>query len=234
MPRTTEADKAARRRQIIDAAYRCFSRRGFQHTSMRDIYQEAHLSAGAVYHYFASKEAVIAASFQFDAERSRAQFAAATTRQDPVPALIELFYFFSTGLEDAAALGASRVNVQAWAEALQNPVLLATIRHAFAGYGEALTAIVASAQRTEAINPRLDPRAVASALLSLYLGLELQKVWDPTLVVPTYRAVVAALIGGTFSVPDGHGGRSGDGRGSNLEGMDDRVNNHNVNNHNQA
>ncbi len=227
MPKTTDADKAARRRQIIDAAYRCFSRQGFQHTSMRDIYQEARLSAGAVYHYFASKEAIIAASFQFDAERSRSQFAAATMRQAPVPALIELFGFFSTGLEDAAALGASRVNVQAWAEALQNPLLFATIRRAFAGYSEALTAIVVGAQSTAAINPRLDPRAVASTLLSLYLGLELQKVWDPTLAVSTYRAAVAALIGGTFSVPEGAGGRTDDSIGSELEGTDDRAKNRN-------
>ncbi|HEY8745777.1 MAG TPA: TetR/AcrR family transcriptional regulator [Chloroflexota bacterium] len=227
MPKTTDADKAARRRQIIDAAYRCFSRQGFQHTSMRDIYQEAHLSAGAVYHYFASKEAIVAASFQFDAERSRAQFAAITMRQAPVPALIELFGFFSAGLEDAAALGASRVNVQAWAEALQNPLLLATIRRAFAGYSEALTAIVAGAQGTAAINPRLDPRAVAHTLLSLYLGLELQKVWDPTLEVSTYREAVAALIGGTFSVPVGDGGQSGEETRIEQEETNDRVNNRN-------
>lgn len=207
MPKTTEADKAARRTQIIDAAYRCFARQGLHHTSMRDIYQEAQLSAGAVYHYFASKEDIIAASFQFDADRSRAIFDAAQQRAAPLSALDDLFGFFSAGLEDAANLGACRVNVQAWAEALQTPHLLATIRQAFDAYGTALSAIVTEGQQSSTIDARLDPQAVARTLIALYLGLEVQKAWDPLLNVSTYREVVTALIGGTFSRPDGEGGR---------------------------
>ncbi len=224
MPKTTAAAKAARQRQIVEAAYRCFARQGFHHTSMRDIYQEAHLSAGAVYHYFASKADIIAASFHSDAERSRPVFDAVQRRHAPVPALLELFGFFFAGLEDAAAIGAGRVNVQAWAEALHDPSLLATIRLAFDGYREALLDIVADAQRTAAINPHLDPRAVAHALISLYLGLELQKAWDPALDVLTYREAVLALVGGTFMVPDGNLGRIGDGRGRQWEDRDGQLN----------
>ena len=77
MPKVTEAYSAARRQQIIDAAYRCFARKGFHQATMRDIYAEANLSAGAVYHYFDSKAAIIQASFEFDYERSLALFDAA-------------------------------------------------------------------------------------------------------------------------------------------------------------
>ncbi|MCB0123896.1 MAG: helix-turn-helix transcriptional regulator, partial [Caldilineaceae bacterium] len=77
MPKVTEAHSAARRQQIIDAAYRCFARKGLNQTTMRDIYGEAQLSPGAVYHYFDSKDAIIQASFEFDYERSLAIFDAA-------------------------------------------------------------------------------------------------------------------------------------------------------------
>ena len=56
MPKVSQEYSEARRRQIIDAAYQCFARKGFHQTTMRDIYAEAKLSAGSVYHYFDSKE----------------------------------------------------------------------------------------------------------------------------------------------------------------------------------
>lgn len=55
MPRVSEAHLAARRQQILEAAWRCFSRQGFHATSMQDVFAESGMSAGAVYRYFPSK-----------------------------------------------------------------------------------------------------------------------------------------------------------------------------------
>ncbi|HEY9407971.1 MAG TPA: helix-turn-helix domain-containing protein, partial [Jiangellaceae bacterium] len=52
MPRVSEAHLAARRDQILQAAWTCFARDGFHATSMQDVFAEAGLSAGAVYRYF--------------------------------------------------------------------------------------------------------------------------------------------------------------------------------------
>ena len=49
MPKVSEQHREARRDQIVDAALRCFSRKGFQRTSMADIIAESGLSAGAIY-----------------------------------------------------------------------------------------------------------------------------------------------------------------------------------------
>jgi len=62
VPKVSEEHADARRQQIIDAAYRCFARKGFHQATMRDIYEEAGLSPGAVYHYFDSKDEIIRAS----------------------------------------------------------------------------------------------------------------------------------------------------------------------------
>jgi len=194
VPKVTEAHSAARRRQIVDAAYRCFARKGFHQTSMRDIYKEANLSPGAVYHYFESKDAIIQASFSFDLQRGLDQFDAAIASDDPAKALLDLIDFFFQGLANAAALGASRVNVQGWGEALVNPPLLETLRLVLSRSLDALSQIVARAQESGQIDRSLDARSVGRALLSLYYGLELQKALNEEVEFGPYVAAVKALI----------------------------------------
>jgi AcrR family transcriptional regulator len=194
MPKVTEAHSAARRQQIIDAAYRCFARKGFHQATMRDIYEEAKLSPGAVYHYFPSKDAIIQASFEFDYQRSLALFEAATASDDPLNALTELIAFFFRGLEGAAELGADRVNVQGWGEALINPPLRESLQRVMTQYLAALSQIVRQAQAIEQIDPSLDPQALGRILLSLYYGLELQKALDPQIAIAPYAAAIAALL----------------------------------------
>src|SRR6202035_3856468 len=62
-----------KRQEILEAAGRCFARRGFQGATISDICTEANISPGHLYHYFAGKEAIIAgmaeARLAFAAER---------------------------------------------------------------------------------------------------------------------------------------------------------------------
>jgi AcrR family transcriptional regulator len=194
MPKVSREHGEARRRQIIDAAYRCFARKGFHQTTMRDIYEEAHLSPGAVYHYFAGKDEIVEASFDFDYERSLERFDAARASDDPLTALNSLVGFFFRGLDEAATLGAGRVNVQGWGEAFVNPRLRETIRRVFDSYLEALAWIVRRAQESGQLDRSLDPRAVSQLLLSLYCGLELQKALDPDLDVGKYTTAAKGLL----------------------------------------
>jgi AcrR family transcriptional regulator len=50
-----------RREQILDAAMRVFAEKGFTRTTNKDIASEAGITAGLIYHYFESKEAVFKA-----------------------------------------------------------------------------------------------------------------------------------------------------------------------------
>lgn len=63
--RRTQAD--ARREQFLDVALTLFSERGFDGTSMKDLAQATGVAPGLVYHYFASKNELLAAVL---AERS--------------------------------------------------------------------------------------------------------------------------------------------------------------------
>ena len=55
-----EREKQRRREEIIDAARKVFSDRGFGKAKMEDIAQEAELSAGTIYLYFKNKEELYA------------------------------------------------------------------------------------------------------------------------------------------------------------------------------
>lgn len=194
MPRVTEAHSAARRQEIIDAAYRCFARKGFHQTTMREIYAEANLSPGAIYHYFDSKDAIIRASFEFDSQRGMALFEAAMVRDDPIRAIHELIDFFFKGLESAAALSAPRVNVQGWGEALVNPPLQNALQKIFEQNLEALKQIINTAQARGEIDPALNSSAVARMVLSLYYGLELQLALYGKVDVEQYATAVKTLL----------------------------------------
>jgi AcrR family transcriptional regulator len=198
MPKVNEAYLDQRRQQIIDAAFRCFGRKGFHQTTMRDIYAEAGLSAGAIYHYFNSKEEIIKASFIFDYQRGLPLFQQAVQDPDPLPAIARLLDFFYAGLESAAALGADRVNIQGWAEALVNPQLLLPLRQSLQAFLDELSKLVRRGQAMGVIYPTLDPEAVGEVILSTYFGLYLQKAFQPDLNVAKYKAAVLSLFDGSF------------------------------------
>ncbi len=60
MARTTKIVED-RREQILDAAMRVFSQKGFTRATNKDIAREAGITPGLIYHYFESKEAVLRA-----------------------------------------------------------------------------------------------------------------------------------------------------------------------------
>jgi AcrR family transcriptional regulator len=62
----------ATRQHVLDTALALFRRQGFARTTMRDIAEAADLSLGAAYHYFASKEALVMAYYEWmQAEHER-------------------------------------------------------------------------------------------------------------------------------------------------------------------
>lgn len=61
-----EANTAAKRKQIMLAAMRCFARLGLQRTSMKDICRETHMTPGHLYYYFPNKNAIMEALFEIE------------------------------------------------------------------------------------------------------------------------------------------------------------------------
>ncbi|QWF77785.1 TetR/AcrR family transcriptional regulator [Amycolatopsis sp. CA-230715] len=147
MPRVSQQYKDDQRAQILDAARRCFVRNGFHQTSMQDVFTEAGKSAGAVYRYFPSKEAMIVATATQNLEDVgdvlRAAVAAGTGR-GLGPVLAEL-------LDAVAARHAEHqlaaVALMVWSESLRDQALADRLRESIAAMSADLADLVRERQQ---------------------------------------------------------------------------------------
>lgn len=103
MPKVSASHKENRREQILEAAGRCFGRKGYMSTNMQEIFREAGLSAGAVYSYFKSKQeiylALMAQNLELDLRRYRA---VVEQEADPWSKLQSLVAFYMADFADPA------------------------------------------------------------------------------------------------------------------------------------
>jgi AcrR family transcriptional regulator len=121
MPRLSQHDLEARRRQIREAANRCFARKGVQATTMREIFAEAGLSAGAVYNYFKTKEELIEAGIIESTKESIDTIARAAETMT----FREIIELFLADLEASATDGRAKATPMIHAEVAIRPALLA-------------------------------------------------------------------------------------------------------------
>jgi AcrR family transcriptional regulator len=163
MPKVSDAHLAARRRQILDAAGRCFAREGFHRTSMQDIVRESGVSAGLVYRYFAGKDDIIAAIVTEWHEQRQALLDSGLPS-----AYLELLR--SIGRPEAR--DDLRLGVQVWAEAVRTPRIRDLVRRGVDGPRAAAAELVAR------LAPALEPDALARVFIAIYQGLVLQTAVD--------------------------------------------------------
>src|ERR1700712_580671 len=69
MPRVSDDHLAARRRQILDGARRCFAEYGYESATVRRLEQTIGLSRGAIFHHFRDKDILFFELAREDAER---------------------------------------------------------------------------------------------------------------------------------------------------------------------
>jgi AcrR family transcriptional regulator len=120
MPKVTEEHRQARRRQIAQAALRCFARSGFQQTSMADIIAESGLSAGAIYGHYKSKEELVELAVSTVLDDRFLEVADARSR-DPLPAPGEMVRLLVGGLQ--SQIPDLSLLLQIWGQVPINPRL---------------------------------------------------------------------------------------------------------------
>jgi AcrR family transcriptional regulator len=184
----------SRRRQITDAAIRCFARDGFHRTTMQDIVAETGLSAGAIYRYFPAKEDIVAAiAAEYRAPETTA-FAAAMAEQDVGVALRSLVRAILGRLADASEQRWRRITVQVWAEALRDERVMRIVRDGLDQPLALLAELIRRGQRDGRVSPDVDPLGTARVCAAIFEGLVLQQAWDPGLDVEAYISAVLAVV----------------------------------------
>jgi AcrR family transcriptional regulator len=160
---------------------------------MADVLAEAGLSAGAVYRYFPSKTAIVAAIAHETVGQVYRELEEIISA-DPLPPLDDVLgRVFARAGSLAGPDGAARIGVQVWGEAMHDAALRALA-------GDVITRLrgvfVEFARRLQAagqLPADADPFAVGAALLALVPGLILQLLLAGDVEPETVQAGVRAL-----------------------------------------
>jgi AcrR family transcriptional regulator len=194
MPRVSEAHRERRRQQILEAARRCFIRKGFHQSSMADVFAEADLSAGAVYRYFRSKDEIIAAIAE-EVIGHITDLLVPMVDQDPPPALDSVLRDGLGAVDELAfgEYGFAQLAPQVWAEALRNPMLLEVIRARYTVVRATLSRLVVAEQKVGRVAADADADEVAAVLFGSIIGYLLQRLLFGELRPETYAAGLAGL-----------------------------------------
>lgn len=200
MPRRPQEHLDARRRQILDAARRCFIRNGFHATSMQDVLAEAELSVGAVYRYFTGKDDIIAAI----AAEALAEVAATFEAQerDELPRLDDIVDLVLAVDKPplAGSRESARLLVQIWAEALRSPALAAQLTDVMTATRSVIGRLVVQHRERGLLPAEVPAEQVADVLIALVDGFMVQRAVhgraDPVAFRNGLRALMAGPHGG--------------------------------------
>jgi AcrR family transcriptional regulator len=196
MPRVSDAYLERRREQILEAAVRCFARDGFHRATMQDIVREAGLSPGAIYRYYASKEAIIAAIASQRHVSEQEMLREATGGSDVRTGLHQLARVFLGQLSNPREQEWRRVTVQLWGEALRSERVMDMVREGLDGPLEALESWIRRGQREGRVAADLDAAAAARVAAAIFQGLVLQQAWDPEIDIPAHIRAAELLLDG--------------------------------------
>lgn len=209
MPRVTEEHRERRRQQILDAAQRCFARKGFHGTSLQEIFRESGLSAGAVYGYFPSKDELIRAI----AARSEPHVAALLEEildTDELPPLDEIVARFATGvIERMGPSGSVQIAPQGWALATYNPAVHEAIARLFGNTRIWWLRVAERLQGEGRLAPDADPHAVAALLTSIIPGFIVQRLLLGDADAETLREGMRILLSSDLERPEAAGAGGG-------------------------
>jgi TetR/AcrR family transcriptional repressor of uid operon len=201
MPKLSEEKQAERRHRILDAAERCFARRGFHAATMQDIRTEAGVSAGALYLYFPSKEAMIAGIAERDRREISEGFAAVAAAPDLISGLEELGRHMMVERPEYKCMLMVEIN----AEAMRNPAIAAVCQAIEDDVVGALAGLFEAGKKTGEVVPDLDSRAAAMTLTTFGDGFFLRKATDPRFdpghAYAVMMRIVRALVKGELALP---------------------------------
>jgi AcrR family transcriptional regulator len=171
------------RERIITAASKVLAEKGYDATTLREISREAQAGPGLVHYYFGGKDALLVEVLQATGQ----QFHQRMERLiEQVPADQSLTAFL-TQLSERVGQEADvyRLRYESFSLGLHNPIIAPAVRERFAQRREEISSVLAKVlenmEKTEGRKgSSIDPTILASLLLSLFDGLALQKILDPT------------------------------------------------------
>lgn len=174
MARVTQEHIDARLESIRSAAITMFVRKGVEGATMQEIAAEADLSAGAIYRYYPSKEHLLRAVWDGCTEEMHAMFSrvAEETPGSPLERIFALGRTVWEQRKQPSAAASIILQLETTLASARNPGSLGaerrTMRQECFGMVETF---VKQAQDAGELDPEIDARALATALVACSDGL---------------------------------------------------------------
>ncbi len=179
----------ARRQQILEAAEVCFRRRGFQGASVAEICKGAGVSAGHLYHFYDSKEAIIAAIVQRDLEEKLEILERLSQRADITSAMLDEI---DEGVHEQLDNAGSALMLEVITEAGRNPKVAEMVHRSDAIARAKLAETMAKAKNCDPASPEL--LAEVEVLIAMFEGLSTRAICNPDLDRDTVVKVMRRMI----------------------------------------
>jgi AcrR family transcriptional regulator len=191
MPKVIDHDE--RRREIVDVAKKLILEGGFEAATMRSIVTAAGFANGALKHYFASKDEIIAATFESVLGETEAFLAGLGQDLGPAEALRGFVEGALPLTPDRIAAG--RVLLALWDHSVANPDLARRYRELLTRWrSELCRRLVAARGRGERQNARA-VGVLADEIISVTIGATVTSLMHPPgELVTRYRAYVEAML----------------------------------------
>jgi AcrR family transcriptional regulator len=173
MPKISETTREARRRHVMVSAWKCFSRKGFQATTMDEIIAETGMSSSSVYRYFTGKDELIGSAAEESLTTTRAALVTLLERRPvagPRATLSALVGALQRQI-DQPGYDLSKITVNAWGEALRNPEMH---KQAYRFYNEThktLSKLATLWQSEGLVAEDFDATAIADLFIALMPGM---------------------------------------------------------------
>jgi len=190
------------RERIIAAASKVLAEKGYEATTLREISREAQAAPGLVHYYFGGKDQLLVEVLQAAGQRFH-QRLERLVQNMPADRSLEAVL---TQLHERVDQDPNvyRLRYESFALGLHNPLIEPRVRERMAQrrqeLGIVIAKIIEKMEPTEgAKEASLDPIPLAALLLSVFDGLALQKIMDPTFDLDAPYRLLAYMLHALFA-----------------------------------
>ncbi len=198
-------DQQKTRERIVAAASKVLAEKGYDATTLREIAREAQAAPGLVHYYFGGKDQLLVEALQAAGQHFHQRMEHLVQHVPGDQALEALLAQLHERVEQEPDV--YRLRYESFSLGLHNPVIAPEVRERLVQrrkeLGSVIAKVLVNAEHTEEGTQRSspDPTILAALLLSLFDGLALQKILDPTFDLDAAYQVLAQMLH-CFQVPN--------------------------------
>ncbi len=199
--RVTDPEKhQAKKQMILEAAKACFAEQGFHQTSTAQICAAAGVSTGNLFHYFASKKAIIAAIVEEDLQQTQIFVAALREQENLVTALDA---FFDVVLEVASDTAQASLALAIAAEAGRDAEIGVLYRLSTRVMREELEYLVSLGMERGQFSQQFSAASVVHCLMVMVDGIFSRVSVDPQFKPQEQKAALKIMMTGVLGLANG-------------------------------